>query len=98
MKIILTERAKELEQIERKLYTLEDKVKEMFADLWLNNDFKKELNMEKNPTEKDKTSWIRTNPEYKKLKDELAKCKARQKYEDRMFNICFAMKYNNNNK
>ena len=31
MKIILTERAKELEQIERKLYTLEDKVKEMFA-------------------------------------------------------------------
>lgn len=98
MKIILTERAKELEQTERVLYSLENKEKEMFADLWLNTDFKKELNMEKNPTEKDKTSWIRTNPEYVKVKDEIAKQKAKQHYQERMFNICFAMKYNNNDK
>ena len=53
--------------------------------------------MEKNPTEKDKTSYIRNHPDYKKVKDEEAKYKAKRNYEERMFNICFAMKYNNNN-
>ena len=57
----------------------------------------KELNMEKNPTEKDKTSYIRNHPDYKKAKDDEAKYKAKKNYEERMFDICFAMKYSNNN-
>lgn len=97
MKIILSERAKELEQTERILYTKENEAKELFAEMWLNTDFKKELNMEKNPTEKDKTSYIRSHPDYKKVKDEIAKYKARKNYQERMFDICFAMKYSNNN-
>lgn len=97
MKIILTERAKELEQTERTLYRKENAVKELFAKMWLETDFKKELNMEKNPTEKDKTSYIRNHPDYKKAKDDEAKYKAKKNYEERMFDICFAMKYNNNN-
>lgn len=95
MKIILSERAKELEQTERALYEAENKEKELFADLWLNTDFKEELGLSKNPTEKDKTSWIRTNPKYIQAKAKTAKYKAKVKYQERMFNICFAMKYGN---
>lgn len=97
MKIILTERAKELEQTERTLYDLENQEKQKFADLWLNTDFKKVLNLDKNPTEKDKTAYIRTHPEYVALKNKLAKYKAKAKYQDRMFNICYADKYGNIN-
>ena len=93
MKIILTERAKELEQTERALYECENKEKQLFADLWLNTDFKKELNIEKNPTEKDKTSWIRTNPDYVEAKRKTAMYKAKARYQERMFNICFEEKY-----
>ena len=70
MKIILSERAKELEQTERTLYRKEDEAKELFAKMWLETDFKKELNMEKNPTEKDKTSYIRNQKKKKKVKDD----------------------------
>ena len=93
MKLILPERAKQIQQIERTLYDLENREKQMFADLWLNTDFKKELNLEKNPTEKDKTSYIRIHPEYKELKRKIAKYKAQLKYEERIFDICFASKY-----
>lgn len=98
MKIILSERAKELEQVERTLYRKENEAKELFAEMWLNTDFKKELNMEKNPTEKDKTSYIRAHPDYKKVQDEIAKYKAQKNYQERMFDICFAMKYNIDNR
>ena len=94
MKIILTERAKELEQTERTLYRKENEVKELFAKMWLETDFKKELNMEKNPTEKDKTSYIRNHPDYKKVKDDEAKYKAKKNYEERMFDILLSMNFN----
>lgn len=98
MKIILSERAKELEQTERTLYRKEDEAKALFAKMWLETDFKKELGLEKNPTEKDKTSYIRNHPEYRLIKEEIAKYKAKKNYQERMFDISFAMKYNNNNK
>ena len=53
MKDVLSKRAKDLEKTEKTLYNLEDDVKELFAKLWLETDFKAELNLDKNPTEKD---------------------------------------------
>ena len=91
MKDVLAARAKDLLEIEEELYNLENGEKQLFAKLWLETDFKSELNMEKNPTEKDKTSWIRTNPEYVALKKKVADNKAKQHYHERMFNVCLAM-------
>ena len=87
--------AKELEKTEKKLYQLIDDEKQMFADLWLNTDFEKELNLGKKPTEQDKKSWIRNNLEYRELKTKIAVLKAKQKYQERMFDISFNDKYNN---
>ena len=91
MQDVLSKRAKDLEQTEKTLYNLEDDVKKLFAKLWLETDFKAELELDKNPTEKDKTSWIRANPEYVDLKKQLADQKAKQNYLERMFNVCLAM-------
>ena len=92
---MLNIKAKKLQETEKCLYKLENEEKEMFADLWLNTDFEKELNLTKKATEKDKTSWIRINEDYKKLKNKIAIMKAKQKYEERMFDIAFNSKYNN---
>lgn len=91
MKDVLSKRAKDLEKTEKTLYNLEDETRELFAKLWLETDFKAELELDKNPTEKDKTSWIRTNPEYVELKKKVADHKAKQHYQERMFNVCLAM-------
>ena len=90
-KDVLAARAADLLEVEEELYNLEDSEKQLFAKLWLETDFKSELNLDKNPTEKDKTSWIRTNPEYVALKKKVAEHKAKQHYHERMFNVCLAM-------
>lgn len=61
---------------EKKLGRLEIQKKRIFARLWLKTDFQKELDLKKNATEKDKTSYIRDNEEYNKVCDDIVEQKA----------------------
>lgn len=61
---------------EKKLGRLEIQKKRIFARLWLQTDFQKELDLKKNATEKDKTSYIRDNEEYNKVCDDIVEQKA----------------------
>lgn len=90
---LLTERARDIQNIERCLLTYQNKKEELRAELWINTDFATELEKPK-PTEKDKDAYVRSNKEYKELNENITKCKSKLDYEIRMFDICFNEKYN----
>lgn len=72
---------------EKKLGKLELDKKTRFADLWLNTDFQKELDLKKNATEKDKTSYIRLDEEYIKICNEIVEQKGLVNYLNNVLNI-----------
>ena len=72
---------------EKKLGKLDVNKKTRFAELWLNTDFQKELNLKKNATEKDKTSYIRLDEEYIKICNEIVEQKALVNYLNNVLNI-----------
>lgn len=72
---------------ERKLGKLEIEKKRMFGDIWLNTDFQKELDLKKNATEKDKTSYIRTRKDYLKICDDIVEQKAKVHYLNNVFEV-----------
>ena len=72
---------------EKKLGKLDIEKKTRFADLWLNTDFQKELDLKKNATEKDKTSYIRVDKEYVKICKEIVEQKALVNYLNNVLSV-----------
>lgn len=71
---------------EKILGKLDVEKKTKFADLWLNTDFQKELDLKKNATEKDKTNYIRLNKEYIKICNDIVEQKALVNYLNNVLN------------
>ena len=72
---------------EKTLGKLDIEKKTRFADLWLNTDFQKELDLKKNATEKDKTSYIRTDKEYIKICNDIVEQKALVNYLNNVLSV-----------
>lgn len=72
---------------EKKLGRLEIAKKKRFAKLWLETDFQKELDLKKNATEKDKTSFIRMDKEYNEICDKIVEQKALVNYLNNILKI-----------
>lgn len=84
----MIDRAKKVMDAEEKAADLTKQKGEIFAELWLETDFIKELNKSR-PTEKDKESWIKRHPKYKDILTRLARAEAIKNYERNIYDICF---------